>query len=243
MKKKQKKGIDWNKLDKSLKACAKNKKDTFAAWARRHSTKKVPISPDTARKHANRKGWKKLAVLALACLLTMTSGIATVRAGEVEPQPFWGLLDGVSTSVLTDMRADMLEVRVTKTLDDFWSVGALGTYFADNSDDPAKDWGIGGFVKLTVDPDAKFPVANWLPWLGEKLQLPESLDADAYIIGKGEVLPYDDDIDLMLGVGPGFAMGPFIVEYLFNLVESGDSDSPALSSKPVLWFGMTPIRF
>ena len=183
----------------------------------------------------------RTSILGMVVVLMIATGAGAGE--EPQAQPLWGLLDGVSTSVLTDARAGMLEVRVEKSLDDYWTVGAFGNYFADNSDDPGKDWGIGGLVKLSVDPDASFPVANWLPWIGDKFQLPESLPADAYIIAKGEILPYDRDIDLLLGVGPGFKVKVFIIEYIYNLVESGDSDSPALSSKPVLWFGMEPLRF
>jgi hypothetical protein len=174
----------------------------------------------------------------LAGLLAM--GTATRVRGQDSVKP--NILDGASVDVLTNGRTDMIQGRMEFPANNMWSVGALADYFTrGNPDDSGQRWGVGGFTKLKVDPDASVPLANWFPAIGEWLSLPESLTGETYLIGIGEVLPYEDGIDLALSVGPGLRVGPVLVEYGYRLVESGDADNPALSSKAGFRLGAKPI--
>lgn len=169
-------------------------------------------------------GW-----LAVLCVVAMM--VTTVQAKD------W------SVSALTDSRTNMVEGRVEKVFNDVWRVGFLGTYFADGAANPGKDWGIGGFAKLMVDPNATFPVANWFPKVGDWLKLPETLTAETYLIGKLQALPFEGNVDLCGSIGAGAKIGPILIEYVYNIIESGDADNPALDSAAVLWVGIEPIRF
>lgn len=141
-------------------------------------------------------------------------------------------------SGLTDIGTSMAEVRVGHSYGPDWTVGALATYFADDVEHPGKDWGLGAYAKLVVDPNASFPVANWLPKLGDWLDLPESLTAETYLIGKGQVLPYDGGIDFAGSIGGGARVGPVFGEIVYDVVESGDADNPILASGMTIWMGL-----
>lgn len=143
-----------------------------------------------------------------------------------------------SVSALTDTGTSMIEARVETVIDQNWRVGLLATYFPDDAQEPSKDWGVGGYTKLIVDPNASIPVANWLPKVGDWLNLPETLAVETYLIGKGEVLPYDGGVDLALSVGGGGQIGPVFAEYIYQIIESGGADNPLLYSGPVLWLGL-----
>jgi len=58
------------------------------------------------------------------------------------------------------------------------------------------------------------------------------------LIGKFEILPYEDEIDLALSGGVGAEIGPVIVEWVYKVIESGDSAVPQLDSKSTLWIGL-----
>ncbi len=173
-------------------------------------------------------------------IVMMVLMLCTALYGQDVNEPFWA---GWYNQEAVDVATSMVKVRVGYELDDLWDIGFFGTYFADDSIEPGRDWGLGLFVKLTVDPNATFPVADWLPKIGDWLKLPDELEAETYLVGEVQGLPYDGDIDLMLSVGPGASVGPVFIEWLFNVVESGESDNPELTSKPVLWVGLTPLRF
>lgn len=148
------------------------------------------------------------------------------------------LADGWEVSGLTDLGTSMGEVRIGHEYGKDWTVGALATYFSENVDNPSKDWGVGAYAKLVVDPDASIPVANWLPKLGDWLDLPESLTAETYLIGKGQMLPYEGGIDFAGSVGAGAGVGPAVFEVVYDIVESGDADNPVLASGMTIWFGL-----
>ena len=149
-----------------------------------------------------------------------------------------------SFALLTNDVTDCLEARIEWSYDAVWSVGVLATYFED-AEDPREDWGAGLFAKLIVDPNAEVPVANWFPAIGEWLNLPESLSILTYLIGKGELYPCEDDkdIDIAASIGAGGEIGPVVVEYLYRIIEGGDSGNPMLFSGAVIYFGLKPIRF
>jgi len=147
-----------------------------------------------------------------------------------------------NVSALTDTATSKLEGRVGFDLaNPVWEVGGLATWFAQEESAP---WGVGAYVKLDVDPNASIPIANWIPKLGTWLNLPESMPATGYLIGKGEILPYEDNVDFSLGVGAGLQIGPVIAEAVYDIVESGDADNPAesggvmVSSGFEVWLGM-----
>lgn len=145
---------------------------------------------------------------------------------------------GWEASGLTDLGTSMIEVRLGRELGENWTAGILGSYFADDAIHPGKDWGFGGYAKLVVDPNATFPVANWLPKLGDWLDLPESLAAETYLIGKGQVLPYEGEVDIAASFGGGAQVGPVAFEAVYNIIESGDADNPILASGLTLWAGL-----
>ena len=139
-----------------------------------------------------------------------------------------------SVTALTDADTSTMKARLGMALDETWEIGGLASWFAE---DPGPDWGLGGYLKLAVDPNGSVPVANWLPGVGEWLNLPESMPATTYLIGEVQVIPYDDGPQITGAVGAGAQVGPLLIEYLYHLVESGDSGDPMLSSGAELWLG------
>lgn len=172
--------------------------------------------------------------------MVVLCGIATVQAQDPDPGVL-GLLDGASFDVLTTARTNMIQGRVEFPMGDVWGGGPLFEYFTRDIGSGDTRWGVGGFAKLKVDPNATIPLANWIPKLGDWMNLPETLTGETYLIGTGEVLPYEGSIDLALSVGPGMRVGPILIEYAYKFVESGDADSPALSSKGEFRIGCKPI--
>ncbi len=145
------------------------------------------------------------------------------------------LAEGWTVGVLTDVETSMLEARIGVQVDEVWEVGAMGVWYAE---DPGTDWGAGGYTKLAVDPNGSIPIANWLPGIGDLLNLPDSLTAETYIIGKLVCIPYDDGPDLVGSVGAGAQIGPAVIEWVYSIVEGGESDDPILSSGATLWAGL-----
>lgn len=139
---------------------------------------------------------------------------------------------------LTDIGTSMAEFRVGRVLDETWTVGALAEWFPEDAENPSEDWAAGAYVKLAVDPNASMPVANWFPRVGDWLQLPETLTAETYLIGKGRVLPYEDGVDFALSFGGGAQVGPVFGEVVYDIVESGDADNPVTASGMTIWLGL-----
>lgn len=166
----------------------------------------------------------------LCCMLLLALMCGAVQAKD------WGV------SALTSGKTDRIETRIEKNLDSVWSVGGFGTWYK-ASDEPSKDWGVGAFAKLAVDPNADIPLANWLPKIGAWLHIPETIKLRTYLIGKGEIVPAGGGVDFVLGVGPGVQAGPVTVEWLYQLVESGNADNPYMFSQGMLFVGIEPIRF
>ena len=148
-----------------------------------------------------------------------------------------------SASVLTDVKTSMVEGRVSREIDANWSAGLLATWFPEDAVEPHQDWGAGGFVKYIVNPDATVPFAKWFPWVGTWLELPESISAQTYMIAKLQALPYSGGVDVEGSPGVGATVGPMFLEYTYAIIESGDADTPEVSSGSTLWVGVTPIRF
>ena len=171
---------------------------------------------------------------------------------------------GWTTGVLTNASLDQMEVRVGYELDADWELGLLGTWFtndygarsthssdgttttladlcemASDGDDGGRGatWGLGGYLKLAVDPDASLPLAGFLPAVGDWLSLPDSIICQTYLIGKLQVVPYDGDAEIVGALGAGAQIGPAVIEWVYNLVEQGETGHPALASGAELFFG------
>lgn len=143
--------------------------------------------------------------------------------------------DGLSVSLLTDASTSRLEARVGLYETDVWEAGLTGTWYAEDSD---PDWGLGGYTKLIVDPNGSVPVANWLPKVGSWLKLPETLPVETYLLGKIDTIPLDDGPNaITASAGAGMQVGPAVLEWVYRVVEGGDSTNPVLSSGAELWFG------
>ena len=175
------------------------------------------------------KNWIMMFVIFFVCMLnTNTAGAE------------------VSAAILVNQRTDVLEARVEIPYDEDgpWTVGLSAIYFKD-AEHPHSDFGLGLFGKLTVDPNATVPVSEWLPVVGDWLDLPESISIETYIIMKGEAYQVGDgeDIDVAFTLGAGGEAGPVIVEYVYNIIEGGDSGNPIMYSGPVVYLGLKPIRF
>lgn len=136
---------------------------------------------------------------------------------------------------LTDSATSKLEVRAGMEVGETWTVGLLATWYAEES--PYK-WGGGAYAKMLVEPAAIVPLNEWLPKIGDWLNLPETLTAETYLIPKFEIVPFEGGVDMALSGGAGFQVGPAVLEYVYQVVESGSSDNPLLFSGPVLWFGL-----
>ena len=140
-----------------------------------------------------------------------------------------------TASVLTNGAMDQMEGRVGYEIDEDWEAGLLGVWYTEDAG--GAEWGLGVYAKMTVDPNASFPIADWLPAIGSWLQLPESLTCETYAIGKISVVPYDGDAKIAAAVGAGAQIGPAVVEWVYNIVEEGGTNEPALSSGAELFFG------
>jgi len=143
----------------------------------------------------------------------------------------------MDVGILTDASTSRAEVRAGWDIGEGWSAGPLATWYTEDVDG-GTEWSVGGWAQLSVDPDAQIPIASWLPGLGELLNLPESVQAETYIVGKLELLPYDDGPELMGSVGAGAQVGPAVIEWVYQCVEQGASTDPVLLSGPVLWVGL-----
>ena len=136
---------------------------------------------------------------------------------------------------LTDSATSKLEVRAGVEVGEDWTVGLLATWYAEES---PYQWGGGAYAKMLVEPAAVVPLNEWLPKIGDWLNLPDTLTAETYLIGKMEAVPYEEGVDLAGSAGAGFQIGPFVGEVLYQVMESGDSDVPRLSSGSEVWFGL-----
>lgn len=145
---------------------------------------------------------------------------------------------GYEFSALTDIGTSMGEARVGVDLGETWSGGILARYL-DEADHPSKDWAVGVYGKMVVDPDASVPVADWLPKFGSWLHLPESVAVETYVVGKVVALPYDGGVDFAGEIGAGGRVGVLGIEYVYGVIESGGSDNPVMYSGPTLWFALT----
>ncbi|HET6454178.1 MAG TPA: hypothetical protein VFI02_07225 [Armatimonadota bacterium] len=163
--------------------------------------------------------WKAIAVLCLAWVLVVPgASLAEVRVG-----------------VLTNEATDQLEGRVGIPVGEAWEVGALAKWFTE--DLSGADWGAGGYIKMFVDPNASIPVADWLPGIGDWLELPETIQASSYLIGKLVYADTPDGDPLSGAVGAGFAAGPAALEIIYNVVETGEALDPMQTSGLEIWFG------
>lgn len=167
--------------------------------------------------------WRAMIVAMVSMCLLVCSPAKAVewRVGEV-----------------TDTRTDLAKTRVGVQIKENIEGGLTGTWFSRDAEDPSKDWGIGVYGKFIVDPNVSVPVAGWLPKIGDWFKLPESLQAQGYLIGEVEALPYDGGTDFRASIGPGLQIGPAVIEYLYGIVESGTSGNPALSSGATVYFGL-----
>ncbi len=145
--------------------------------------------------------------------------------------------EGWTVGLLTNEATDQVEGRVGVRLSQEWEVGGLGKWFSEDA--AGKDYGAGGYIKMTVDPNATVALQDWLPGnLGEWLSLPESVDASSYLIAK---LIYADTVasnPLSSALGAGFEIGPASLEVLYELVEAGESLDPQQESGLAIWFGV-----
>lgn len=164
------------------------------------------------------------------CILALI--ILYALAAQVSPAQTW------EAGALTDIGTSAVEFRFGRVLDETWTVGLLGTWFAEDADQPHEDWGVGAYAKLAVDPNASVPVANWFPEIGDWLDLPETMTAETYLVGKGQLLPYEESVDLALSVGAGAQVGPVVGEIVYDIIEGGDSDNPLLASGVTVWVGL-----
>lgn len=136
---------------------------------------------------------------------------------------------------LTDAGTSKLELRAGAEIGETWTVGLLTTWYGEES--PYK-WGGGAYAKMLVEPAAVLPLKEWLPKIGSWLNLPDTVTAETYVIPKFEVVPYEGGVDMAGSLGAGVQVGPAVLEYVYQVVESGDSDNPLLFSGPVMWFGL-----
>lgn len=141
------------------------------------------------------------------------------------------------TAALTDIGTNRVEGRVGLHLDETWTAGLLATWYAD--EEPGNTWSAGAYAKMNVDPNATFPLNDAIPVVGDWFNLPESVQMSTYVIGKFEVITYDEsDPDLALSAGVGGSIGPVTLEWIFQLLESGSNEAPELDSKATLWIGL-----
>ena len=147
----------------------------------------------------------------------------------------------VTTDVLVNERADALKVRVGLPLPDpnlDAEVGVFGTWYVEDQSSP---WGLGLYGKLVTNPGTTIPVADWLPGIGDLLGLPDAIEGETYALVELEVIDWSEDAGLRFGIGPGIRVGPLMVEYIYDVVDGGETDvghgGPIVTSGPMLWFG------
>lgn len=140
-----------------------------------------------------------------------------------------------TVSVLTNETTDQLEGRVGVSVDDDWEVGLLARWYTE--DVQGADWGGGGYLKMAVDPHASIALSNWIPPLGDWFNLPESVAASTYLIGKLLYTDHDDGGAMAGAIGAGFEVGPAVLEVVYDLVDGGAAEEPMATSGMSIWFG------
>ena len=152
-----------------------------------------------------------------------------------------GLAGEMTATVLTNESTDAAKARMGFEVAEAWEIGLTGSYYLNEDDRP---WSAGLFAKMVVNPTGEIALKNWLPGIGDLLNLPETVPASTYIIAEGQVTPVGSgDIDFIASVGPGVAIGFITVELLYNIAEGGTTDSPIITSGMTVWFGIGPINF
>ena len=156
---------------------------------------------------------------------------------SLEMEPNVPAEDVLKLEPLTDDLTSKLEIRLVVPIAPQWEAGPLVTWFAE--DDPDTEWGAGGFLRHFINPATSIPLNDWLPeGVGDLLNLPDTLTGRGYLIGKLQVLPYDDSPQLAGAIGPGLTVEDILVmEYVYNIVESRTSADPLFESGPELWIG------
>lgn len=145
-----------------------------------------------------------------------------------------------TVGVQTNGSSDALKVYAGLQFDDL-EVGGFGKYYSEDQDPP---WGAGVYGKMYIDPNGMIPFKNWFPVLGDLLNLPDTLNVSPYVKGEIEVVPMENHARFVASIGPGAQIAFVSIDYLYQIVEGGESDRPVLSSKPVFWFGLAkPWRF
>ncbi len=150
-----------------------------------------------------------------------------------------GLTTGGDLSVwfVTNASTNLLEGRVGIPVSDDVDVGLLAAWLTE--DIAGRDWLAGGLLKWTVNPLASVAVSDWLPGgIGELLGLPESLTAETYVLGKFVGFEADGHFQFGGSAGPGVQVGPVVIEYMYAVIEGGDTGDPMLSSGAELYAGV-----
>jgi len=165
------------------------------------------------------RSWTAITILVMAWVLVVPgASLAEVRAG-----------------ILTNETTDQMEGRIGFPVGETWEVGALAKWFTEDAG--GADWGAGAYLKMFVDPNATIALADWLPVVGDLLELPESVSASSYLIGKIVYTDTGDDNPLGAAGGAGFQAGPATLEVIYQVVDSGSSDDPMQQSGLEVWFG------
>ena len=138
---------------------------------------------------------------------------------------------------LGDLSGNAYELRIGTELNELWTAGIVGQYYTSRIE--GRDYGLGAYAKLAVDPNGSVAFASWLPALGDLLDLPESLNANTYILAKMIILAADGETAAVFGIGPSAIIGPITIEWIYNIVDGGQLGNPALSSKAIFNLGMT----
>ena len=146
-----------------------------------------------------------------------------------------GLAEGVVVSVLTNDTTDQLEGRVGTAVDDQWEVGLLARWFTE--DVGGCDWGAGGYMKMSVDPNATIALSDWLPAIGDWIGLPETVTAETFLVGKLLYVETDAGDTLTGALGGGFTLGPATLEVVYHIVDGGMAEDPMSRSGVETWFG------
>lgn len=178
-----------------------------------------------------RNGWWIGAVL-VSVLRCLVMGMVCPGA-ETTPERHF------SASAVTDIKS--IDAR---PLEWTWANGVVttGPVLSWNREQPNHLWGGGIFGMLTVTPDGNLPVRNLFPWVGEWLQLPETLPVQ---IGLGVDLKM---VNVAHDPSPAAAefieitAGPMVFQPFIQQVEGGSLGDLA-SSGVGLKIGVRPIRF
>ena len=111
-----------------------------------------------------------------------------------------------------------------------------------NKYQPDHIWGAGVFGFVNVTPNGTIPIRNLIPWVGDWLDLPETIEATVKIGGQIEPVNLAHEPDIYGAPAVQIATGPLQFEFRWKIVEGGQIEDMAKSG-PAFFLGVRALQF